>query len=107
MSGLPSATALPASDDIATASTWPDSSAWMVAPISSNQTMLVPGGAIFGTVASSSVARVMPMRLPARSAVVLMAVAGGPKMTIASAPLGLQYITVLARSTVTEIEAMV
>src|ERR1700730_12603055 len=66
----------------------------LVALISSNQTILVPCGAIFGTVASSSVARVIPMRLPTRSAGVLIATLLGPKMTICNAPFGLQYITV-------------
>src|ERR1700694_1348660 len=67
---------------MATASTSPESSAWSVAPISSNQTILVPCGAIFGTVASSSVARVMPMRLPTRSAGAFIAIALCPEETV-------------------------
>ena len=38
-----------------------------------NMTMFVPDGAILGTVASSSVARVSPIFLPARSAALLIA----------------------------------
>src|SRR5260221_12512419 len=87
--------------------TRPESRAWTVDARSSNQTILVPSGAIFGTVASSSVARVMPTRLPTRSAGVLMLMLCGAKMVIESAPFGLQYITALARSVVTEIDAMV
>ena len=86
------------------ASTWPESMAWMVALMSSNQTMRVPGGATLGTVDSSSVARVMPMRLPAMSSALAMAVFLGPKTTMARAPLGLQKATVLARSKVMEMD---
>ena len=46
----------------------------------------------------------MPMRLPAMSSALAMAVFFGPKTTMARAPLGLQKATVLARSKVMEIE---
>ncbi len=49
----------------------------------------------------------MPIRLPTRSAGVLIVTCCGAKIVIESAPFGLQYITALARSEVTEIEAMV
>src|SRR3954453_3556869 len=76
----------------------------MVEAISSNHTILVPGGAIFGTVASSSVARVMPMRLPTRSAGLLMLTLLGAKIVIERAPFGLANITALARSKVIDSE---
>ena len=74
----------------------------MVGPMSSKYTSFVSGGAIFGTVASSSVARVRAMRLPAMSAALAMVVDFGPQMTIDSAPCGEQKAPTLARSVVIE-----
>ena len=54
----------------------------MVAAMSSNQTMRASLGAIGGTVASSSVARVMPIRLPAIPAASVMVTPAGAWMTM-------------------------
>src|SRR3954453_13547998 len=51
--------------------------------------MLVPGGATFGTTCSSSVARVMPIFLPARSAALLMLTFFPAPITMLRAPNGL------------------
>ena len=104
--GLRSLTDLAANADMPAASTWPDNIACIVAAMSSKKTILAPGGAIGGTLASSSVARVRPIFLPARSAALRIAVFFGPAITIESAPCGGANITVLARSNVMESDEM-
>src|ERR1700729_3921397 len=98
--GLRSEIDFAANADMPAASTWPDINAWIVGPMSSKYTISVPFGATFGTVASSSVARVNAMRLPAMSAALDISVFFGPHTTIDSAPFGEQNATVLARSMV-------
>src|SRR5437762_11471727 len=70
--------------------------------MSSKNTICAVGGALGGTVASSSVARVKPIFLPAMSAALRIWTFFGPAITIDSAPCGGANITVFARSKVIE-----
>src|SRR5450755_410159 len=74
----------------------------MVAAMSSKNTICAPVGAILGTVASSSVARVSPIFLPAMSAALRIWTFFAPAITIDRAPCGGANITVFARSNVIE-----